>query len=321
MASFDCVAWRTSVERLLEPLLANFADRFGYAPGENAVIAASPESSAAASKSSGAGPEVLAEFYHHISKVSLPDVHNGLFVHPLSQVLANETNGMPVRAPRLTEEAIVVFGSDGGGSLFALGESGAPVYFLPPGAVMEGVYSGGLQEPKVLSATFAEFLDWMRSVVAVNTDSVERTVILIVAGRRTSGEPSYEELLVDRLPDGRYRVAAAPGLANGLAAKDIVAYDPDSREVAVVERGGNLCVQIYGTHRVPEEFVAGVNRLGGTFDGATERNSVYSIPVTATFPVVEKMFNEFVAAYAGTEWYFGNVYDPADDETPLNWWT
>jgi hypothetical protein len=159
------------------------------------------------------------------------------------------------------------------------------------------------------------------TISAVNADSVERTVIIIVAGQKRSGEPSFEELLVDRLPDGRYRVAAAPGLANGLAAKDVISYDAGSREFAVVERGGNLCVQIYGTHRVPDELVAEVNRLGGTFDGATERNSVYSIPVTATFPVVEKMFNEFVAAHPGTEWYFGNVYDPADDETPLNWWT
>lgn len=151
--------------------------------------------------------------------------------------------------------------------------------------------------------------------------SSARTVILIVAGHSsTSGKPVLEELLVDDLAGGRYRVVSAPGLASGVAAGDVIAYDEQAQTFEVVERGGNLCVQVYGTHRVPEEFVAEVNRLGGTFDGATERNSVYSIPVTATFPVVEKLFGDFVAAHPGTNWYFGNVYDPADDETPLNWW-
>jgi hypothetical protein len=154
----------------------------------------------------------------------------------------------------------------------------------------------------------------------VDTSPSERTVILIVAGRRTSGEPSLEELLVDRLAGGRYRVVAAPGLANGIAAKDVIEYDEVTHAYTVVERGGNLCVQVYGPHRVPRQLVDEVNRLGGTFDGAGERNSVYSIPVAATFPVIEKLFQDFVDRNPGTEWYFGNVYDPVDDETPLNWW-
>lgn len=150
--------------------------------------------------------------------------------------------------------------------------------------------------------------------------SSARTVILIVAGYKKSGEPSLEELLVDDLTGGRYHVVAAPGLASGIAAGDVIAYDEAERTFDVVERGGNLCVQLYGPHQVTEELVAEVNRLGGTFDGATELNSVYSIPVKATFPVVEQLFRDFVAAYPGTNWYFGNVYDPADDETPLKWW-
>ncbi|SFR29197.1 protein of unknown function [Lentzea waywayandensis] len=150
--------------------------------------------------------------------------------------------------------------------------------------------------------------------------SSARTVILIVAGHKRNGEPSFEELLVDDLTGGRYHVVAAPGLAGGIAAGDVIAYDEGKRTFEVVERGGNLCVQLYGPHQVTKELVAEVNRLGGTFDGATELNSVYSIPVTATFPVVEKLFRDFVTAWPGTDWYFGNVYDPADDETPLNWW-
>jgi len=150
--------------------------------------------------------------------------------------------------------------------------------------------------------------------------SSTRTVILIVAGYKPSGAPTLEELLVDDLTGGRYRAVAAPGLALGIAAGDVIAYNEKDQTYEVVERGGNLCVQLYGPHKVPQELVAEVNRLGGTFDGATEMNSVYSIPVTATFPVVGQLFKDFVAAHPGTEWYYANVYDPADDETPLNWW-
>jgi hypothetical protein len=35
---------------------------------------------------------------------------------------------------------------------------------------------------------------------------------------------------------------------------------------------------------------------------------------------IEFVFIEFVAAHPGTEWMFGNVYDPRDGVTPLNWW-
>lgn len=166
MTEFDYAAWRTSIEQLLAPAMDNFTARFGYPPDDNEVVPASPENVAVAEKSADVVPGVLVDFYRHFSEVSLPDVHNGLFIHPLRQVLANETNGTPVRAPQLTDGAIVVFGSDGGGTLFALAETGAPVYFLPPGAVADGVYRGGLQEPAVLTATFTDFLDWLTSVVA-----------------------------------------------------------------------------------------------------------------------------------------------------------
>ena len=46
---------------------------------------------------------------------------------------------------------------------------------------------------------------------------------------------------------------------------------------------------------------------------------LFTIPVSATFPVIEATLDDFVAGDPGAEWLFGNVY--ADDgRTPLDWW-
>jgi len=47
---------------------------------------------------------------------------------------------------------------------------------------------------------------------------------------------------------------------------------------------------------------------------------VFTVPVGAGFPKIEAIFNDLVAAHPEMEWLFGNVYDPGDGVTPLNWW-
>ena len=63
-----------------------------------------------------------------------------------------------------------------------------------------------------------------------------------------------------------------------------------------------------------------VKRLGGVLDGGIERGLVFTLPVSVGFPVIEDCFNRWVDEHPGWEWYFGNVYDPRDGITPLNWW-
>ena len=47
---------------------------------------------------------------------------------------------------------------------------------------------------------------------------------------------------------------------------------------------------------------------------------VYSIHVSCGFSAIENILNEFVGRDGQSAWMYGNVYDPADGETPLNWW-
>jgi hypothetical protein len=143
--------------------LSGFELRRGYRPGDNYVGGPADDDLVAAARAHGSIPDVLIEFYRHIGEVSLPDVHNAYFFDPLRMVLDSEKNGVPVRAPGLTDQAIVVFGGEGDGTMFALDERGAPVYLLPPGEVYDCTYLGGLEDPTVVTNTFAEFLQWILS--------------------------------------------------------------------------------------------------------------------------------------------------------------
>ena len=47
---------------------------------------------------------------------------------------------------------------------------------------------------------------------------------------------------------------------------------------------------------------------------------VFTIPVSAGFAAVARMFDSVVAQHPGSQWLYGNVYDPKDGKTPLDWW-
>ena len=74
------------------------------------------------------------------------------------------------------------------------------------------------------------------------------TTINLVVGTNRDGRPFYESILVDVLGENRYRVAASPGLAQGMAAGDEIELTPDERlGYRILKRGGNVSVQFFGT--------------------------------------------------------------------------
>jgi len=140
------------------------------------------------------------------------------------------------------------------------------------------------------------------------------------AGVKTSGEPVYEEVLVDGLGNRTYRLAASPGLVLGVAAGDVIELAPtDESTFRILERGGNLAVHVY-TDRGTAGLASEIAKLGGWLDGQVKNLTIFTVPVSAGFKEVERVLNDFARRERGTEWYFGNVYDPADGTTPLNWW-
>jgi len=145
-----------------------------------------------------------------------------------------------------------------------------------------------------------------------------RSTVRAVAGHKTSGEPVYEELLVDVQGNGLLQMVVTPGLVLGVAAGDVISVS-DTGVVTVLERGRNLAVHMYAEHHLAEGLTTGVDALGGRVDSRAPRLTVFTVPVDAGFPRIENLLNAFVEAHPEAEWYYGNVY-AEDGITPLEWW-
>ncbi|WP_412543283.1 DUF4265 domain-containing protein [Longispora sp. K20-0274] len=142
----------------------------------------------------------------------------------------------------------------------------------------------------------------------------------LVAGHKDTGEPVLEEVLVSRLADGDYRLLVTPGLVLGVAAGDTISVDEESHLHALVARGGNIAVHVYGNAASVLSVADDIRALGGWHDGGLkEVLTVYTVPYRDGFRALEAILNGLVHSDPAIEWYYGNVY-AADEVTPLRWW-
>ncbi|MER7861349.1 hypothetical protein ABTX61_19740 [Amycolatopsis japonica] len=155
----DLKVWIERSSRLSAEFERGFEARFGYPPGENRVLAAEDVGSGDLEKLAKLGvPAGLLDFYACVGEVSLPDLGNGVFVHPARHVVAGLLGALPTRLAGATEGRIVVFGSDGGGSMFALRPACGSVYRLRGGAFLDGAYEVDQQGTAVVATDLREFL-------------------------------------------------------------------------------------------------------------------------------------------------------------------
>ncbi|MCW5803012.1 MAG: DUF4265 domain-containing protein [Deltaproteobacteria bacterium] len=148
------------------------------------------------------------------------------------------------------------------------------------------------------------------------------TTLNVVANISADGVRVFEEVLVEETEGGEYVLLRSPGLTPGMAAGDQFLLNPD-QTTRVTHRGRNVCVQIFAAARIDlieTDFAPEFARLGGRLDGKAPKELVYTIPVTAGFRSIEHVLENMLTRYPDAEWYYGNVYDPEDGETPLNWW-
>jgi hypothetical protein len=143
-----------------------------------------------------------------------------------------------------------------------------------------------------------------------------------------SARPVYEDVSARPTANGGWVLDASPGLALGTAAGDVVEVDRDGT-FRVISRAGNVAVHVGAAAAANSQRAAltkAIRALGGWLDGigwtrdGANSLSVYTIPVAAGFPAIQGALAAFSSAVPGSEWYYANVYDPADDKTPLNWW-
>jgi len=138
-----------------------------------------------------------------------------------------------------------------------------------------------------------------------------------------NGIARKESVHAEHLGDGLYKLKHSPGFVLGIAAGDTFRIINDDGRFEVLVRGGNLCVQIFSHKPIVNclsELETEIQKMHGVLDGSISNGAVFTIPVSAGFEVIENTFNEFVSSHTGMEWFYGNVYDPIDGETPLNWW-
>ncbi|MFC8369920.1 SMI1/KNR4 family protein [Streptomyces sp. NPDC057239] len=108
----------------MSQLMETFEVTHGYPAGDNEVALADDGTRAAVTLLTNHRSEyaALLSLFAVIDSVSLPDIGNGYFIHPPSTVTAHldEYGAVPLE----NGDHGTVFGSDGGGSLFALAADG-----------------------------------------------------------------------------------------------------------------------------------------------------------------------------------------------------
>jgi hypothetical protein len=148
-------------------------------------------------------------------------------------------------------------------------------------------------------------------------------VIELFAGLGANGKPIVEKLPVRELETGELQLVQSPAFMKGLASGDVIRCDVPNQEYEIVQRSGNLSVRVFSRDCIEELgdlLTPELEKLGGELDLETPRMLVYSIHVSCGFSTIEDLLNRYVGKDGRSAWMYGNVYDPVDGQTPLNWW-
>lgn len=146
-------------------------------------------------------------------------------------------------------------------------------------------------------------------------------VIELFAGIGSDGQPVVERLQVIVNEDNSCQLVKSPAFVKGIASGDVIKLEDDSREFTIEKRSGNLAIRVYcrdDSSELVDELSPPIEKLGGDLDLETPRMLVYSIHVSCGFQQIENILNSVVSD--DVMWVYGNVYDPKDGQTPLNWW-
>ncbi|WP_226664112.1 DUF4265 domain-containing protein [Microbulbifer aggregans] len=150
-------------------------------------------------------------------------------------------------------------------------------------------------------------------------------IIELFAGTNPDGEPVVERMQVRVNEDDSVQLVRSPAFIKGLASGDSIKVnreDPEKPTFELVKRSGNLAVRVFcrgDSTKLSDQLTPQLEKLGGELDMESPRLLVYSIHVSCGFAEIEKILNS-VCDGANSVWYYGNVYDPVDGQTPLNWW-
>ena len=147
-------------------------------------------------------------------------------------------------------------------------------------------------------------------------------IIELFAGTNPDGEPVVERLQVRVNEDDSCQLVRSPAFIKGIASGDTIKVNTEKQQFELVKRSGNLAVRVLcrdDSAALSDQLTPQLEKLGGELDMETPRLLIYSIHVSCGFANIEKILNSACDG-ANSVWYYGNVYDPEDGQTPLNWW-
>jgi hypothetical protein len=144
--------------------------------------------------------------------------------------------------------------------------------------------------------------------------------IELFAGIGPNGQPVAERLQVRINEANECQLVRSPAFIKGLASGDWIKLGSDG-QFELLRRSGNLCIRVFcreDAQALSEQLSPALETLGGELDLETPRLLVYSAHVSLGFSALEAILAEHLRA--SDTWLYGNVYDPNDGQTPLNWW-
>ncbi len=140
---------------------------FGYSLDENIIRPPKREdyTQLTLSNSGYSDNQMLYNFYLECDGLSWPDVHNGYFIHSVEKLNEKEQrkSNLPTKISGIYRSPILVFGSDGGGGLFAVRKQYNDILYLPNGLIQEGIFDGETANIKKIGDNFSEFLEKLLS--------------------------------------------------------------------------------------------------------------------------------------------------------------
>lgn len=145
-----------------------------------------------------------------------------------------------------------------------------------------------------------------------------------------SATGGVELVPAQRVGAGMWLLLRSPLYALRLAAGDTIRVDDsESGSFEILAHGGNVAVHFYlpendlddlqATKSLGSKITPAIIDLGGRSDGQTAGLIVYTIPVEAGFPAIERVFALAVEQFPGAQWEYTNVFDRTTGE-PLRWW-
>ena len=154
----------------------------------------------------------------------------------------------------------------------------------------------------------------------------EATLIPIVAGYNAEAETVLEQISVQPIPEaeGEFRLMKSPAFARGLASGDRIRYPANTTNgYELVRHSGNLCLRVLRKEQLDELELAltpEMEMLDGSLDHQSPGILVYSIHISIGFNQIELLMDRIMGQFTNAIWFYGNVYDPQDGVTPLDWW-